>query len=72
MVRAQDGSEVQFKVRVSMYLGKVFYAYRQKKWIHNTANFMYEGSVLEDFRTFGSYGMEDGDMVDMMLEQLGD
>ena len=53
-------------------LGKVFTAYRQKTGTPNTSRFLLEGSVLDDLHTCSFYGMEDGDMVDVMPQQQGD
>ena len=72
MVKAQDGSELGFKLKGTTYLGKVFTAYRQKTGTPNKSRFLLEGSVLDDLHTCSFYGMEDGDVVDVMPQQQGD
>ncbi|KAG2493853.1 hypothetical protein HYH03_008069 [Edaphochlamys debaryana] len=70
--RAQDGSEVQFKIKKTTKLEKVFNAYAQKKGMDvKELRFVADGNVLGTELTAGDAGLEDGDVIDAMVTQVG-
>lgn len=72
VVRAQDGSELQFKVRFNTPLQKVFNAYATRKSLElKDCKFLYDGAILTGSQTPEELELEDKDVIDMMVSQLG-
>lgn len=70
IVKNQVGEEVQFKVKLNTVFEKVFKAYSDKKGVQNT-KFLFDGHRIKATDTPADLDMEDGDIIDAMLEQLG-
>ncbi|EGF79132.1 hypothetical protein BATDEDRAFT_90152 [Batrachochytrium dendrobatidis JAM81] len=71
-VMAPDQGEVFFKIKRSTPLLKLMNAYceRQGKQ-RGTIRFMYDGNRVEEHATPDQLDMDDGDVIDAMVEQLG-
>jgi small ubiquitin-related modifier len=73
IIRDQLENEVFFKLRCSTRLGKVFDAYAQKTGVCiNTLKFIFDGKRTHSEMTPGELEMEDGDSMDVTIEQYGD
>mmetsp|Transcript_13915 Transcript_13915/g.30053 ORF Transcript_13915/g.30053 Transcript_13915/m.30053 type:complete len:98 (-) Transcript_13915:352-645(-) len=71
-VRDQAGTEVFFKVKPQTKFQKVFEAYCQKKAVDiNSIRFVYDGVRISKDSSPVELGMEDGDVVDAVVEQVG-
>ncbi|EFJ46058.1 hypothetical protein VOLCADRAFT_105703 [Volvox carteri f. nagariensis] len=72
VVKDQTGNEVHFKVKMKTKLDKVFTAYCNKKGQDpSTVRFLYDGTRVHGHSTPDELGMEDGDVLDCVIEQLG-
>jgi small ubiquitin-related modifier len=71
-VKAQDGTEVYFKVKKTTKLKKLMNAYcnRVGKDI-GSIRFLFDGERIEPESTPAEMGMEDEDVIDAMVEQHG-
>ncbi|KAI8361288.1 ubiquitin-related domain-containing protein [Mortierella sp. GBAus27b] len=71
-VVAQDQTEVFFKIKRSTQLKKLMEAYceRQGKAV-NSVRFLYDGERIQPTNTPNELEMEDGDSIDVMVEQVG-
>ncbi|KAL2918799.1 SUMO protein smt3 [Polyrhizophydium stewartii] len=71
-VVAPDQSEVFFKIKRTTPLSKLMNAYceRQGKQ-RSSVRFMFDGARVEDHATPEQLEMEDGDAIDVMVEQVG-
>lgn len=71
-VKDQNEGETFFRIKGHTKLGKVFDAYCDRQSLaRNTVRFLFEGSRIQDTDTPESLEMQDGDMVQAMLEQTG-
>jgi small ubiquitin-related modifier len=65
-------NETSFKVKPTTKFGKLMNAYaKQQSKNLNTFRFFFEGRRILEGDTPGSLELENGDMVDVFLEQLG-
>ncbi|KAG0041872.1 Small ubiquitin- modifier 1 [Gryganskiella cystojenkinii] len=71
-VVGSDQSEVFFKIKRSTQLKKLMEAYcdRQGKSL-NSVRFLYDGERVQTTNTPNELEMEDGDSIDVMVEQVG-
>ncbi|KAI8645336.1 ubiquitin-related domain-containing protein, partial [Parasitella parasitica] len=67
-----DSNEVFFKIKRTTQLKKLMEAYceRQGKSI-DSIRFLYDGSRVQAHHTPNELDMEDGDVIDVMVEQIG-
>jgi hypothetical protein len=71
-VKDQNENETFFKIKNHTKLGKVFDAYCERQSLaRNTVRFLFEGARIQDTDTPETLEMQDGDMVQAMLEQVG-
>lgn len=71
-VKGQDGTEVVFKVKPTTLFEKVFAAYCDKKAVsRESVIFLCDGERVKADQTPEGIGMEDGDMIDAMIHQVG-
>ncbi|PBP24429.1 ubiquitin-like modifier, partial [Diplocarpon rosae] len=71
-VKDQMEAETFFKIKQKTKLGKVFDAYCDRNALQRTTvRFLLDGQRIQDTDTPDSLQMEDGDMVDAVLEQIG-
>ncbi|KAG2494930.1 hypothetical protein HYH03_006865 [Edaphochlamys debaryana] len=72
VVKDQTGNEVHFKVKMKTRLEKVFNAYCNKKGVDtNSVRFLFDGTRVNGSSTPEELGMEDGDCIDCVIEQVG-
>ncbi|KAI9050304.1 hypothetical protein LZ554_005471 [Drepanopeziza brunnea f. sp. 'monogermtubi'] len=68
----QNEAEMFFKIKTKAKLGKVFNAYCDRAGLQrSTVRFLLDGSRVQEEDTPETLQLEDGDMIDAMLEQLG-
>jgi small ubiquitin-related modifier len=71
-VRDQTGKEVSFIVKATTKLNKIFMTYAQRIGVQTSSlRFLIDGERLEPDETPEMYDMEDGDQMDVMLDQTG-
>ena len=72
-VRGQDGTEVSFKVRSHTPLKKLMEVYAQRQGGTPSAyRFIFDGNRIVETQRPIDLEMDDGDVIDGMLEQVGD
>ena len=71
-VKAQDGSEIFFKIKKSTQLKKLMEAYCQRQGLsNNQCRFIFDGERIKDDDTPETLEMDNGDEIDVMVEQTG-
>ncbi|KAF8742546.1 hypothetical protein AX14_003581 [Amanita brunnescens Koide BX004] len=71
-VVSSTGDEVYFKIKRSTKLSKLQGAYATKVGKDvNSIRFLYDGCRIQDDDTPATLEMEDGDTIDVMVEQVG-
>lgn len=71
-VKDQNENEVFFKIKRTTKLSKVFDAYCQRQSIERAnVRFLLDGTRIQDEDTPEGLEMEDGDMIEVVLEQTG-
>ena len=71
-VKAQDGSEIFFKIKRSTQLKKLMEAYCQRQGLsNNQCRFIFDGERIKDDDTPETLEMDNGDEIDVMVEQTG-
>lgn len=72
-VSNQEGNEVLFKIKKSTPLKKMMTAYCEAKSLSdsNAIRFTYKGARVRETQTPLDLGMEDGDSIDILNEQIG-
>ena len=71
-VKAQDGTEIFFKIKRSTVLKKLMDAYCTRQGLNNNqCRFIFDGERLKDDDTPDKLEMENGDEIDVMVEQTG-
>lgn len=66
------GAEIVFRVRQTTVLSKVINAYCESTGVEKAAmRFLVDGLRLCEEKTPADYNLEDGDVVDVVLEQTG-
>ncbi|GBG00159.1 hypothetical protein Rsub_12978 [Raphidocelis subcapitata] len=72
VIKDSTAAEVQFRVKATTKMEKIFKAYAEKKALNAGAvKFLFDGQRVQGHQTPADLGMEDGDSMDAMLEQLG-
>lgn len=64
------GSETHFKVKPTTKFEKILNAYQTKK-AQNGFHFLFDGARLLSHWTPADEGLEDGDSIDAVIEQVG-
>jgi small ubiquitin-related modifier len=71
-VKAQDGTEIFFKVKPTTKFGKLMDAYCGRVGVDATSvRFLFDGERLTREQTPGELDMEDEDEIDAMIQQVG-
>ena len=71
-VIGQDGKEVYFKIKSSTKLGKLMKAWCQRQSVsENSVRFIIDGERVNEDDTPESLELEDGDIIDAVLQQTG-
>jgi small ubiquitin-related modifier len=73
VVASMDGSELYFKCRTTTPLQRLMTAFCNRQGVAmNSVRFLFDGQRLNQNQTPGELEMEDGDVIDVMVEQFGD
>ena len=68
-----DGTEVFFKCKKTTKLEKLMDAYCQRQGVNvHSIRFLFDGNRINGRQTPEDLEMEDGDIIDAMVEQMGD
>ncbi|KAK3253573.1 hypothetical protein CYMTET_37178 [Cymbomonas tetramitiformis] len=71
-VKDQDSNEVHFRVKTTTKFDKIMSAFCEKRGIDKQlTRFIFDGHRLRPDQTPQEVDMEEGDSIDMMLEQVG-
>jgi small ubiquitin-related modifier len=71
-VKDMNEGETFFKIKPTTKLSKVIEAFCQRHAVDRTGvRFLFEGSRIQDDDTPASLEMDDGDMIEAMIEQTG-
>ena len=72
-VKADSGESVEFKVKKTMRMEKLFNAYAKSKNVEHVheLRFFMDGDRIREDDTPETLKLEDGDQIDCMLEQTG-
>eukprot|EP00922_Rhytidocystis_sp_ex-Travisia-forbesii_P015653 GHVS01023366.1.p1 GENE.GHVS01023366.1~~GHVS01023366.1.p1 ORF type:complete len:167 (-),score=69.80 GHVS01023366.1:293-793(-) len=71
-VRSPDGSEVYFKIKKRTKLDKLMNAYCNRLGQSPDAvRFLFDGERVKGDKTPDELGIEDGDVIDAMVQQVG-
>mmetsp|Transcript_94 Transcript_94/g.166 ORF Transcript_94/g.166 Transcript_94/m.166 type:complete len:99 (+) Transcript_94:136-432(+) len=71
-LREQTGEETFFKIKTTTKMSKVFDAFLQKKGLQpETVRFTMDGDNIDPTDTPATLGLEDQDMIDCFLAQVG-
>ncbi len=72
-VVTQDGNEIFFKMKKTTPMSRLIDAYCQRQGVNlNAVRFIFDGSRINSSQTPEDLEMEDGDVIDVMMEQAGD
>ena len=71
-VVGQDGQVVQFKIKQNTPLRKLMHAYCDRaRLVASTVRFTFDGCRINDGDTPKSMDMEDGDAIEVFMQQTG-
>ena len=71
-VLTRDGNEVYFKCKKKTSLAKLMNAFCQRQGVdQKSVRFLFDGERVRENNTPDELGMEDGDVIDVMVEQQG-
>lgn len=71
-VVSQDNHEIFFKCKVGTALSKLMNAYCDRQGLNiNTVRFLFDGVRIGPEKSPADLDMEDGDTIDVMVEQVG-
>mmetsp|Transcript_57526 Transcript_57526/g.157978 ORF Transcript_57526/g.157978 Transcript_57526/m.157978 type:complete len:365 (+) Transcript_57526:1594-2688(+) len=69
----QDGNEIFFRMNTTTPLGQLMNAFSQRTGVSvDSVRFLFDGFRIYDYQTPRELDMEDGDIIDVMVEQMGD
>ncbi|CAD7698347.1 unnamed protein product [Ostreobium quekettii] len=72
VVKDQHGHELHFKVRKTTKFEKIMKAYCEKKSLQmNQLRFLYDGERVKPDQSPEEVEMEDGDVIDCVMQQIG-
>lgn len=67
-----EGGEIQFKIKFTTPFRKVFDAYCERKGVNiNQLRFLFDGRRIRDDQTMQQLEMQNGDVIDVVLQQTG-
>lgn len=71
-IRDSDGRDVSFRIKTTTAMGKVFDAYCAKQGhTRSSMRFLFDGIRINDTATPEAIEIEDGDVIDALVEQVG-
>lgn len=69
---AQDGTEIFFKCKPHTQMKKLMDAYANRQGVNlNSVRFLFDGERLQGHQTPTDIGLEEGDSIDVVMEQVG-
>ena len=69
---AEDAT-APFKMKKTIPMSRLMNAYCQRQGVNlNAVRFIFDGSRINSSQTPEDLEMEDGDVIDVMMEQVGD
>jgi small ubiquitin-related modifier len=69
---SSNGEELHFKIKKTLPLSKVFDAYYNRTGVKpESVRFLFDGMRVNSEQTAESLGMEDHDVIDVLLSQTG-
>ena len=72
-VVTQDGTEIFFKCRLDTKLGKLMNAFCTRRGVNvRSVRFLFDGQRIGERQTPRELEMEDEDVIDVMMGQVGD
>jgi len=67
-----DGTEIYFQIKKTTKMGKLMTAYCKKQGlVPGSVRFTFDGNRVGTETTPNDLGMDDGDIIDAMVEQIG-
>lgn len=71
-VVAQDGTEIFFKCKPHTQMKKLMDAYASRQGVQlRQVRFLFDGERIREEQTPQQLGLEDGDSIDVVMEQVG-
>lgn len=71
-VRDQQGHAIDFRIKPTTQLGKVFQSYCERRTLNpNVVKFLFDGTRVHPSNTAKSLDMQDKDVIDCVIEQIG-
>ena len=71
-VVSQDGTEIFFKCKPHTQMQKLMKAYAERQGVNlQSVRFLFDGERIRETQTPGELGIEDGDAIDVVMEQVG-
>eukprot|EP01017_Pseudomicrothorax_dubius_P010846 TRINITY_DN1393_c0_g1_i1.p1 TRINITY_DN1393_c0_g1~~TRINITY_DN1393_c0_g1_i1.p1 ORF type:complete len:106 (-),score=26.77 TRINITY_DN1393_c0_g1_i1:198-515(-) len=71
-VKSQEGEEVFFKIKKTTAFKKLMEAYCQRQGVNmQNVRFLFDGDRIAETQTPDQLGMENGDEIDVVVEQVG-
>merc|ERR1712216_977485 len=71
-VVTQDGNEIYFKCKQTTPLQKLMHAFCNRQGVSmQSVRFLFDGNRINETQTPQQLEMEDGDVIDVMVEQQG-
>ena len=71
-VEAQDGTQMCFRMKKTTRLSKLMHTFCQRQGVSIQSLRFFYGQRINEHQTPQELGMEDGDIIDVMIEQQGD
>ena len=78
-IESQDGQSLFFKIKSTTVLRKLCDAWLSRWRLHfdmlvdrSSVHFMFDGTRIDPRLTAECYGLEDGDIIDVVMVQQGD
>ncbi|MEU1155745.1 ubiquitin-like protein [Streptomyces sp. NPDC005918] len=72
LVRSTDGNEVSFRIKSTSRMEKLMNAYCDRLGVaHDSLRFLYDGKRIKGVATAEELGLEHGDTINAMIQQVG-
>ena len=69
---SQDGTEIFFKCKPHTNMSRLMTAYAQRQGVNlKSVRFLFDGERVREDQTPKELGLEDGDSIDVVMEQVG-
>ena len=71
-VVSQDGTEIFFKCKPHTNMSRLMNAYATRQGVNlKSVRFLFDGERVREDQTPKDLGLEDGDSIDVVMEQVG-